>query len=238
MRSMRTWTWPHRVMTAIFAGTFKPFSIAFTSVLFTKTIFCYPQHEFYQWGYWHGGLKPRLSWLTAMAAAFSLRRGLPASRSYVPSTSVLSLPVPPGGFLVDIPSRIDVPVMVGPARGAPPLPDAQRELAQLVPAGRTHRAGGKLPVHDHHPAAGQLGLVFQLPAELVPTHVADVSSQVSGLQHPLDVEVLDADEREPLDQPRSQLVGVVLPEVFDAGVEAPQKLLGALPPAAPLLPSR
>ena len=120
----------------------------------------------------------------------------------------------------DVLRRVDVPVMPGAARRAGPLPGAQAQLLEPVPARRAGLGGGVPPVdHDQVPA-GPLALVGELAAELAPAAVADRAGQVPVADHAGDVQVLDDDHVRRADQAGAGAVQVVLPRVADLAVGA------------------
>src|SRR6266496_2522362 len=94
----------------------------------------------------------------------------------------------------DVRRGVDVPVVPGAAGRARPLPGAQAQLREQVPARRAGLGRGVPAVdHDQVPAV-PLALVRELAAELAPAAVADRAGQVPVADHVLDGEVFDHDD--------------------------------------------
>ena len=118
----------------------------------------------------------------------------------------------------DVLRRVEIPVMAGTARRAGPLPGAQAQLLEPVPARRTGLGRGVPPVdHDQVPAV-PLALVGELAAELAPPAVTDRAGQPPVADHAGNVQVLDHDDVILADQAGAGPMQVILPRVADLAV--------------------
>lgn len=118
----------------------------------------------------------------------------------------------------DIERRIVVAIMNHPAIGAGPTSDGQRELFELVAAGRAGFARRQPLIYDNQGAPVPSALVLKLSTDLSPSCVADCAGKPGVTNHVLYHQVLDADDIEVTDQTGSELVGRVLALIADFGV--------------------
>src|SRR5580700_2049678 len=120
----------------------------------------------------------------------------------------------------DVLRGVDVPVMPGAAGWARPLPRAQAQRREQVPARRAGLGRGEPPVDHHQVPAVPLALVAELVAELTPPAVADRAGQPPIADHAGDVQVLDHDDVVLADQAGAGPVQVVPARVADLAVGA------------------
>ena len=126
----------------------------------------------------------------------------------------------------DVLRGVEVPVMPGPAGRARPLPGAQAQLREPVPARRAGLGRRVPPVdHDQVPAV-PLAFVLKLAAELAPAAVRDRAGQVPVADHAGDVQVLDHDDVRRADQTGAGAVQEVPARVADLAVGAGNFHLG------------
>ena len=134
----------------------------------------------------------------------------------------------------DVLRRVDVPVVPGAAGRARPLPGAQAQLREQVPARRAGLARRVPPAdHDQFPAV-PLALVLKLAAELAPAAVADGAGQMPVADHAGDVEVLDHDHVRRADQTGAGAVQEVPPGIADLAVGTGHLRRGLGPVSRPL----
>jgi hypothetical protein len=117
-------------------------------------------------------------------------------------------------LLQKVDRRVDIAVVFGAAGGAAPVAYGKGQVLEPMPAHATELRAGKEPVGYVHVHAVQVGLVRELPAELVKADVADGTGQAVVADHAADVKVLDGYLVEASDQVRR---GLVQPVGADAG---------------------
>ena len=118
----------------------------------------------------------------------------------------------------DVLRRVEVPVMPGAAGRARPLPRAQAQLREQVPARRAGLGRRVPPVdHDQFPAVPR-ALVGELAAELAPPAVRDRAGQPPVADHTGHVQVLDHDHVRRADQTGAGAVQEILARVAHLAV--------------------
>src|SRR5262249_31687217 len=116
--------------------------------------------------------------------------------------------------------RVDVPVVPGAAGRARPVPCAQAQLREQVPACRAGRRRGVPPIDHDQPAAVPGALVLEPTPELAPAAAGDRPGQTAVPRHVRDREVFDDDHVVLADHAGAGAVQEVLPGVADLAVGA------------------
>src|ERR1700686_4745843 len=88
------------------------------------------------------------------------------------------------------------------------MPTGATSLARRVPA-----------INLDHSTPVPLGLVFQLPHELAPTHVSDGRGKGGMLQHVLEGEALDHDRLVLTNEFRRELVLIITASIGDSSMD-------------------